>query len=489
MNSEPAPINRVINRGEAGVLGEKDAGVGERLDARFRRSSEKPPIRIVHLGLGAFHRAHQAWYTQQAGDGSQWGIAAFTGRKPDLARTLAEQDCLYTLVQRSDAGDEFTVMTSIVEAVDGADVSRLVELLSAESTAIVTLTLTEAAYYLGADGELAVNDPAIVSDIAALRGGANPQTPLGRLVAGLAARRDSQRASPLAIVCCDNLLANGVVTLKAVKGIAHAWNPALAEWIDSKVSFVSTSVDRITPRITAEDLASVQTACGYRDDSSVVTEPFHDWVLSGDFPAGRPQWEDAGALFVDEIEHYENRKLWLLNGAHSLLAYAGQLRGHTTVAEALGDQRCLQEVESFWDEASQHLPAEQLHVGPYREALLERFRNTRIAHNLAQIAQDGSTKLRMRALPVLTAERGCGRSGAAAALMLTAWMEFTRQITATPEYELQDPLAAEISEANSLDEDSRIHALVRILDPVLANDPDLLTLLGSQAESFRDQRS
>ncbi|QOI64520.1 mannitol dehydrogenase family protein [Arthrobacter sp. TES] len=379
--------------------------------ARLSRTTPAAPVRIVHLGLGAFHRSHQAWYTQHAGDAGEWGIASFTGRRPDAATVLAAQDGLFTVVERSDAGDSFEVVGSIVEAVDGADVARFVDLLAAPSTAVVTLTITEAAYGLGA------------ADLPVLLSGGEPTTPIGRLVAGLAARKDHD-AGPLAVVSCDNLSDNGNVARNGVLSLAREVDAGLAEWIGANVSFVSTSVDRITPRTTPEDVALVAESCGYLDDAPVLTEPFHNWVLSGDFPAGRPRWEDAGAVFVDDIEPYENRKLWLLNGAHSILAYAGQLRGHATVAEALEDTACRQAVEEFWDEAARHLPGEELQVPEYRTALLERFGNSRIAHHLAQIGVDGSTKLRMRAVPVLRAERGDGRTGAAAARMIAAWSAF-----------------------------------------------------------------
>lgn len=443
----------------------------------------KAPVRIVHLGLGAFHRSHQAWYTQKASDAPDWGIAAFTGRRPDAALALAEQDGLFTLVERADDGDSYTVVGSIVEAVDGADVQRLADLVAAPGTAVITLTITEAAYGIGSGGRLDLTAPGVAADLAVLSSGkGQPTTPLGRLVFALAARRAAS-AGPLAVVCCDNLANNGTIAHHAVTGMAEAWDADLAGWIDANVSFVSTSVDRITPRTTDADIAAVQAACGYRDTSPVVAEPFANWVLSGDFPAGRPHWEDAGAVFVDHIEPYENRKLWLLNGAHSLLAYAGQLRGHTTVAEALADPRCLQAVESFWDEAETNLTEQEgdgvdLQIPAYRAALLARFRNARIAHHLAQIAMDGSTKLRMRAVPVLQAERAAGRSGAAAALMIAAWMDYTAGGA------VQDPLAGEVAAANSLRGRERIRALLSLVDPALAGDTGAVDLVEGLCGTF-----
>jgi fructuronate reductase len=449
-----------------------------RLNRRLRPAA-KAPVRIVHLGLGAFHRSHQAWYTHQAGDAADWGIASFTGRRPDAALALAEQDGMYTLVERADGGDTFTAVGSIVEAVDGADVRRLAELVAAPATAVVTLTITEAAYRLGADGQLDRTAADVVADLALLgSGNGTPTTPLGRLVLALAARR-AAGAGPLAVVCCDNLSNNGTVAHNAVVGMAAAWDQGLAEWIDATINFVSTSVDRITPRTTEADLAAVEAGCGYRDNSPVVAEPFSNWVLSGDFPAGRPRWEDAGAVFVADIEPYENRKLWLLNGAHSLLAYAGQLRGHSTVAQALADPLCLQAIEKFWDEAEANLTGTDLQIPAYRAALLARFSNARIAHHLAQIAMDGSTKLRMRAVPVLRAERAADRSGAAAALMIAAWMDYSAAAA-----EVQDPLAADIAKANRLPGAERIQALLKLVDPALAADGGVVKLIEDLCGTF-----
>lgn len=462
--------------------------------SRTVRPVPKAPVRIVHLGLGAFHRSHQAWYTQHAGDSPDWGIAAFTGRRPDAAASLSGQDGLYTVVERGDDGDTFEVVGSIVEAVDGSDIGRLAGLVAAPGTAVVTLTITEAAYGLGANGRLDPKDPAVAADLQQLEAGpgGRPTTPVGRLVHALAARQ-AAGAGPLAVVCCDNLSHNGSVARNAVVGMAEAWDPRLAAWIDANVSFVSTSVDRITPRTTDADVEAVTAACGYRDNSPVVAEPFRNWVLSGDFPAGRPRWEDAGAVFVDDIEPYENRKLWLLNGAHSLLAYLGQLRGHTTVAEALADPACLAAVERFWDEAEANLSGAaadgaDLQIPAYRVQLLARFRNTRIAHHLTQIAMDGSTKLRMRAVPVLAAEREAGRAGEGAAGMIAAWVAFCGAATQEG-HAIQDPLAGDIAAACALPGPDRVRALVALLNEPLSQDGGTVELVATLAAGFVRQEA
>ncbi|MDQ0692499.1 mannitol dehydrogenase family protein [Arthrobacter sp. W4I7] len=440
----------------------------------------KAPVRIVHLGLGAFHRSHEAWYTQHAGDGGEWGIAAFTGRRPDAALALAAQDGLFTLIERSGDGDAFEVIGSIVEAVDGADVRRLQELVSAPETVMVTLTITEAAYGLDSTGSFDASG--FAGDLAVLASAAGAggtlTTPLGRLVSALAARRDSA-AGPIAVVSCDNLSGNGEVARRAITGLAEAWDAGLARWIEKNVSFVSTSVDRITPRTTEADIAEVEESCGYRDSSPVVAEPLRDWVISGNFPKGRPRWEDAGAVVVDDLEPYENRKLWLLNGAHSLLAYAGQLRGHTTVAQALEDPSCRNAVEAFWGEAAEHLHGQDLRIPEYLEALRARFANGRIAHNLSQIAADGSTKLRMRAVPVLAAERSEGRSGAGSSLMLAAWIDYVAE-----QKELKDPRSDSIAAANRAQGAERIAALLNLVSEGLGEDPQIVALVARQSGTF-----
>jgi len=350
---------------------------------------DSPPVRIVHLGLGNFHRAHQTWYTEHAADRAEWGIAGFTVRSAGLADRLMAQQGLYSLIERGPETDDVEVIGSLVEAHAG-DSPRFVELLAAPATSIVTLTITEAGYRL--------DD--------------RPPLALSRLVMGLEARRLA-RGGPLAIVSCDNLPANGAATRTAVLGLATALDRSLAGWIDEMVSFVSTSVDRITPHLTDAELGQLRAASGWDDTAPVVTEPFSDWVLQGDFPGGRPQWESAGARFVDDVEPFERRKLWLLNGAHTILAASGPSRGHETVAAAFADPDCRALVTGFWDEAARHLTNESLDIPGYLSQLRQRFANPRIAHRLTDIADQAPAKVRVRLLPVLLAERAAGREGAA----------------------------------------------------------------------------
>ncbi|RLQ86482.1 mannitol dehydrogenase family protein [Mycetocola zhadangensis] len=436
------------------------------------------------MGLGAFSRAHQAWYTDVADETGEWGIAAFTGRNATAAEELAPQDGLFTLIERSADRDTATIVSSIVEAVDGANLDRFVDLLAAPSTALVTLTVTEAGYRLTANGQPNRDDAAVNDDIdwlsTALGGelpesfAGGPVTTLGRLLLGLHARRLAG-AGPLAIVPCDNMPDNGPFVRSGILALAQLVNPETGAWIAEEVSFVSTSVDRITPKTTPADVETAVSLTGFADQAPVVTEPFRDWVLSGAFPAGRPQWEKAGARFVDEIEPFERRKLWLLNGAHSLLAYAGRLRGHETVASAIADPECRTWVTEYWDAASAHL-GEGLDLENYRAALLERFENARIEHRLAQIGMEGVTKLRVRAAPIILAERAAGRSGQAAIRAIGAWAALVISRT-----ELPDAAAAGIAAALASEGDI-VTELIRLIDPRLAEDAAVLDGIRSVAK-------
>jgi len=388
-----------------------------------------PPVRMVHLGLGAFHRAHQAWYTAHAGNAREWGIVAFTGRSAVMAEVLSRQDGLYTVIERGSAADRHEIVTCLAEARDGASISRLVKPFTSPDVALVTITVTEAGYRLRADGSPDTSDEALVRDLATLHEAASSgaelgmlslTTMLGRLLAGLEARRRASGPG-IAVVPCDNLPANGPLMSRGTIQAAEIVSPGLAEWITQNVSFVSTSVDRITPRTTAADAQRLNAQQEWTDAAPVVTEPFRDWVLSGSFPVGRPAWEDAGARFVDDIEPWERRKLWLLNGAHTLLSFGGLLRGHETIAQAIADPVLSAKVEEFWDEASAQLPA-GLAVVSYRAALLERFRNPRIEHRLAQIAEHGTRKLSVRIVPVAEAQLRAGRLPGAAAFAVACWI-------------------------------------------------------------------
>ncbi len=413
-------------------------------DRRLSRATGRrpaAPVRIAHLGLGNFFRAHQAWYTEHAPDAADWGIAAFTGRSGRLADVLGPQDGLYTLVTRGADDDRYEVVESISAVHPAADNAAWLGYLTSSNLAVVTLTVTEAGYLRARDGQLDAGDDRVVADVAALR--ADPTAPVrtapARLVAGFLARRAAD-AGRLAVVPCDNLPENGAVLARVVRQLAELVDPTVSSWIEENVSWVTTMVDRITPQPTSSDRDGVLAATGLTDPGAVVTEPFSEWVLSGSFPAGGPAWERAGARIVEDIAPFEQRKLWLLNGAHSLLAYAGLIRGHETVAEAIVDPVCRDWVEQWWDEAARHLRVPPDELVAYRAALLQRFANPRIRHLLGQIAADGSQKVPVRILPALLRERAEGRTGAGGARVVAAWVCHLRAGT-----QVSDPRAAELA--------------------------------------------
>jgi len=433
------------------------------------------PVRIVHLGLGNFFRAHQAWYTEHAPDAERWGIAAFTGRSRRTAELMIAQDGLYTLLTRRADGVRAEVISS-VSAVHGADEHEAwLEYWGDPHVAVVTLTITEAGYLRGPDGELDRSHPDVVADIAALRAGSRARvtTGPGRVVAGLLARREADSGA-LAVLPCDNLPDNGPALERVVTALARAVDPDLMEWAADNVVFGTTMVDRITPATIDADRAEAVKLTGRTDLAPVPTEPFSEWVIQGGFPKGRPHWEAVGARFVADIRPFERRKLWLLNGSHSLIAYAGSARGHETVADAVGDPVVRGWVEEWWDEAQTHLGLDVEEITAYRGALIERFENPAIRHSLAQIAADGSQKVRVRVLPVLSAELAAGRVPRGAARVVAAWVAHLRGAGAP----LQDFRRKEVEDLVAPDLEEMVAAVLGYLDPEVLR-PDLVATVAS----------
>ncbi|HET8986948.1 MAG TPA: mannitol dehydrogenase family protein [Humibacillus sp.] len=414
----------------AGPAPEGDVSSSAGLRRLSRATDGRPvaPVRIVHLGVGNFFRAHAAWYTEHASDAAGWGIAAFTGRSPAIAESLARQDGLYTLLVRGPNGARPEVVSSL-SAVHASDALEALRGYFADpAVTVVTMTVTEAGYRRDASGGLDAGAADVGADVAALQAdGANRSvtTTPGKLVAGLLARRAAS-AGAIALVPNDNVPDNGAMVARVVGDLAALVDPSLPAWIDANVSFVTTMVDRITPRSTGADRAEVARQTGVDDPETVPTEPFSEWVLAGSFPGGRPDWESAGATVVDDVRPFETRKLWLLNGSHSLMAYAGSLLGHETVAEAIADPVVRSWVEEWWDAAGPHLDLPAVEVAGYRQALLERYRNPQIRHLLAQIAADGSQKVPIRAVPVIRAELEAGRVAAGATRIVAAWVAHLR---------------------------------------------------------------
>jgi fructuronate reductase len=454
----------------------EDEGVPDRnlphLSRHLPGMPEAPPVRIVHLGVGNFHRAHQAWYTANAPDAADWGIAGFTVRRPDMANQLAPQDGLYTLITRGAAGDDFVTIGSLAAVHPGTDHQAYLDYLQRSEVAVVTITVTEVGYLAGPDGRLDRTHDAVQADIAALRG--DPEAAVtsipGKLVAGLLARR-SAGAGSITILPCDNLPESGSLTAAVVGDFAADVDHSLIDWISENVDFATSMVDRITPATSPDDRLLVARTQGYEDASPVPTEPFSEWVISGNFRAGRPAWHESGARIVDDVTPYEQRKLWLLNGSHSLLAYAGSIRGHTTIDEAIADPECRSWVEEFWTEAGRNLVLGTEAAATYTSALVERFGNLRVRHQLSQIAPDGSRKLPIRILPTLRAERAAGRMPVGCATAIAAWILHLRGQGAP----VKDP-GAEVASAAAADPDLNraVEGVLRTLDRDLPADSDLV---------------
>ncbi len=435
----------------------------------------------MHLGLGNFFRAHQAWYTDHARDAGEWGYAAFAGRSGELAATLRAQDCLYTLIERGPSRDAFEVVASVSEAHGGADHAVWLAHVASARVAVVTVTVTEAGYCRGPDGRLDTERRDVATDIGNLRAelSAPVTTAPARLVAGLAARR-AAGAGPLALVPCDNVPGNGELVGGVIGELALAVDPTLAEWIGQSTTVVSTVVDRITPRAGGAEIELATKATGRRDEAPVATEAFSEWVLSGTFPAGRPRWEDAGAVFADDVTAYEHRKLWLLNGAHSLLAYAGSILGHRSVAGAIADDRCRDWVEQWWTTAAAHLGQPAGEVTAYEAALGERFANTKVHDQLARIAEDGSEKLPVRVLPVLRAERAAGQLPTAATRILAAWLCHLRGLGAP----VRDVRAAALVPLAAGPVRGAARRVLGALDPDLGSDTELVSAVAEQCQDL-----
>lgn len=452
------------------------------LDPAARAIRDRRIPGVVHLGLGAFHRSHQAWYTQRAStDEIAWGSVAFTGRRPDAALPLAEQRGVYTLIERAADGDTATIIDSLVEAHDGGNAAEWRASVASPETAVITLSVTEAAYRRRRDGQVDLGADDVAADVERLRSGSAEActTVPGRLVDGLRARREAD-AGALAVLCCDNLTDNGAVVRGVVVSLAGAVDDELAQWISETISFVASMVDRITPATTDDDRATALDLTGYDDHAVVVAEPFAEWVISGEFPAGRPPWETAGVRFVDDLQPYEQRKLWLLNAGHSLLAYLGLLLGHETVDEAMADPRCTGPLESLWDEAAEVLDLPATEIAQARAALLGRFENPRIRHRLRQIAADGSVKLPVRVIDPLRLRLASGGTiGDGAATTLAAWwLHLTRQPSL-----VNDDGAAALGAACTVDD------VLGLLAPDLGARPELSAAVSAAADRILDSLS
>lgn len=400
---------------------------------------------IVHLGVGAFHRAHQAMYTEAvlASGDLAWGIVGAGIVSSAMKTALQPQDGLYTLAAMGSDGDQLQVIGAILEVLGGEDDDgQLLNIMRAPSTRIVSLTVTEKGYYLDpATGDLQLQLPAIQADLA---NPATPKTILGLIVRALQHRRAAGIA-PFTVLSCDNLPSNGKRAKAAVVAFAQAVDGELADWISREVTFPCTMVDRITPATTDTDRDNVSAKIGMTDAWPVVTEAFSQWVIEDNFTMGRPDWTIGGAVFSDEIESWENMKLRCLNGTHSTLAYLGQLTGRETVADAMQLPLITDILDALWLEIREVLVAPQgVDTAQYVQSLKQRYTNPAIKHRTAQIAMDGSQKLPQRLLSTLRERMAAGLPSPTLASAIAAWMHFAVKTAHTPGDKLNDPLSDDI---------------------------------------------
>lgn len=416
---------------------------------RFSYDRAAQKLGIVHFGIGAFHRAHQAVYTDAAMNGGDrdWGIIGVSLRSASVAEQMNPQDGLYTVVARSSTGTEARLIGAVQKVlVASQDAQAVIDAVASADTHIVTFTITEKGYCRAGDGNL---DMALANEGSVYR----------FLKDGLLARR-AQGLSGLTLLSCDNLADNGLQLRKLFGQYLAKHDPVLAEWVEANCTFPSSMIDRIVPATTAADLDKAQQVLGgWRDEAHVVTEPFSQWVIEDKFAGPRPNWDAFGAQFVSDVAAYEKMKLRMLNGAHSALAYCGLAKGHEFVHQAMGDPALRALVEQLmFDEAMPTLEQPEAELRSYGQSLMQRFDNPALPHRLIQIAMDGSQKIPQRWLETLAERQARGLQSPALLDVLAAWLVHIKG-DGQP---VDDPLAGELADA------WRVHGRDGIVDALFS---------------------
>jgi fructuronate reductase len=406
---------------------------------RPTRDRARMPVRVAHLGVGAFHRCHQAEYLEDLIEGGHWDGAevGLNLLPPVLEATLGPQGGLYSRTLAEGNRTETRVIGAITQWADGAGCQPR---LTLPGVTVVTLTVTEKGYcHVPATGVLDTMHPGILAD---LSGPGDPATVPGFLVRALAARA-AAGAGPLALVSCDNIAGNGQVLRAVVRGMAEAMAPRLLPWIDDNVTFPSTMVDRIVPATTEADRARAALRLGLHDAAPVGGEPFRQWVIEDDFRGDRPPWEAARAEIVRDVAAHEMIKMRVLNAAQTMLSLLGALRGHGLTHEAVADPGLAAFVErTLRDETLPHLPqARGMAHAPYLAQAMGRIANRAIRHGCHQIATDTSQKIRQRILDPLRARRAAGLAAPGLETGLAAWIAYLR----AGRWEVSDPVAPQVA--------------------------------------------
>lgn len=441
---------------------------------------------IVHLGIGAFHRAHQAVVIDDVlKTDPRWGIIGASLRRPDTKDALGPQDGLYTVFVKDGDLRRLRVIGSVLKLIDGrAERDALLAAMTAPTTQIVSLTITEKGYgYSPAAGGLDVANPDIAADLAAPR---NASSATGLIVEALRQRRERGLA-PFTVLSCDNLPHNGEVTGKVVTQFAERVDPALGAWVRDHVKFPGTMIDRIVPATTDTDRADVAARLGLTDAWPVVAEPFLQWVIEDKFVGERPPFERGGAQFVKDVAPYERMKLRMLNGSHSMMAYLGFLAGKEFIAEVMADPNYVCFVRNaMTEDIAPTLGMPSAETNAYRDELLRRFENVALRHRTYQIAMDGSQKLPQRLLGTVADRIITGASFERLALGIAAWMIYARGVDLKGQpIPVQDPLAAEFA---GIGEDGMVAAYLaidRVFPPALAAHPGFRAALEDKVALLR----
>ena len=414
----------------------------------YNRATLKPGI--VHLGIGAFHRAHQAFYTEAVLNqfGGDWGIIGCSLRSPSVREQLAPQDCLYTLVERSGDGEKLQIIGAVTSTLVGPEnPAALVDVMAATNIKIVSLTVTEKGYcHDPATGNLNLNHPDISHDLNNLD---KPVSAIGYLVAALH-KRFVAKGKAFTLLSCDNLPNNGEVLEKVVLQFAEKISTDLAQWIKANATFPCTMIDRIVPATTDDDRRDIEARLGVRDEGMVVCEPFTQWVVEDKFADGRPQWDKVGVLMVDDVRVFEKIKLRLLNGAHSTMAYTGYLSGFQYISEVMEQPAFVNLVKTYMArEAGETLSAPAgFDIEAYKQQLRERFANKALKHRTWQIAMDGSQKLPQRLLETLREQLAGNGHIDILCLGVAAWIRYVSGMDEQGKaIEVSDPLAQELRAA------------------------------------------
>ena len=429
---------------------------------KYDRSQVK--IGVVHLGLGAFHKAHQAMIFEAALDSGdlRWGVLGASLRSRGVRDQLAPQGGLYTVTVR-DGADERTRLVGALQGVVVApeEPARLVDAMAAADTHIVTLTVTEKGYKLDpAAGALIHDDPDLAADLRSLE---NPRTAPGFIVAALAKRR-AAGLKPFTTISCDNLPHNGKRLREAVLALAAHHDETLRDWIAAEGAFPETMVDRIVPATEEADIDALEARIGVTDRAMVKTEPFTQWVIEDRFAGERPDLAAFGVQLTDAVAPWEAAKLRLLNGAHSGIAYLGGLAGIEFVHQFVALPAGRAFAEALWDEAAETLsPPPGLDVPAYRTALMARFANSALNHRTRQIAMDGSQKLPQRLLAPILARLEQGKKVDALALAVAAWMRWQEGIDDNGvAFMVDDPLAPRTAGSGNLTAGGAVAGLLAV---------------------------